>query len=293
MLSLFPSLDAGSPVNRSHPCNRGLVAWYLAGAAGHPSYFGGGRALDLCGRFHGTVTNATWDGPRGRRGGRGSLNFNGTSARVEIGDAAPLDLGTGDVTITCWVKLTGNDGSFRSFVTKYDEVDIAWAFQLCDATRSFAIGAGIEGSLLFNTRDQAIGYDAVAIDDDLWHHCGFGRRTINSDTTHDLWLDGKLVQTGTMTVQDLSGSAALWLGALAYTGGLQWTAGLIDDVRIQSAYVSIAEIYRESLLGYPSMLNRVRRGLLVNSAAAPPAGGGFKPYYDRGTIHVGRPLQVM
>src|SRR3990167_5559894 len=56
-------LNYGNPVNKKHSLNRGILSWWKV----LPQRFGGLRLIDLCGKFHGTLTNGTkWAGSMNR-----------------------------------------------------------------------------------------------------------------------------------------------------------------------------------------------------------------------------------
>ena len=66
---------------------------------------------------NGTITNATW-APSGKYGK--ALQFNGTSARVTIPDAASLHLTTG-MTLEAWVNPSTVNAKWRDVVYKGDD----------------------------------------------------------------------------------------------------------------------------------------------------------------------------
>ncbi len=106
-------LNAGSPVNKYNPLNRNLVNWWLVSPLNHPSYKGGSRLLDLCGRNHGTLINGvTWQGSSGRQGGRGSLLFDGVDDYVEMPlvNSGESYKPTGAMTISGWFLGRGAVG---------------------------------------------------------------------------------------------------------------------------------------------------------------------------------------
>jgi len=89
----------------------GLV--FAVDAANYESYPGSGTTwTDLAGTSNGTLTN----GPTFDSGNGGSIVFDGTNDLVDFGNI--LNLGTQDMTISSWVKLTSNPSGFISIVSK-------------------------------------------------------------------------------------------------------------------------------------------------------------------------------
>src|SRR5438045_3728680 len=78
------------PVNRSHPNNRGKVAWWKV----LPGLDGGRQFFDLIGQAHGALTNGpTWK-PTARAGGLGAIAFDGTDDYVAVANSPAIDLTT-------------------------------------------------------------------------------------------------------------------------------------------------------------------------------------------------------
>src|SRR4051812_27861308 len=98
------SIYYGQPVQPGHPLNRGLTAWYAA----LPWWKQGPRLRDLVNKNHGVLSPSTglptWRGARGRPGGYGCLEFNGTNHYVDLGSTW-LDV-SGEYTIACWINTT-------------------------------------------------------------------------------------------------------------------------------------------------------------------------------------------
>ncbi len=83
-------------------------------AANYESYPGSGTTwTDLADRNNGTLTN----GPTFDSGNGGSIVFDGSDDLVDFGTTV-LNLGTQDMTISSWVKLTSNPSGFISIVSK-------------------------------------------------------------------------------------------------------------------------------------------------------------------------------
>jgi hypothetical protein len=96
-------LNYGNPVNPLAPLNRGLVGWWL----NLPSRGKGNTVFDLCGKYHGTLTNGpTWSGALGRPGGFGAVTFDGSNDYITLG-VAPAALkftAISPFSISAWVR---------------------------------------------------------------------------------------------------------------------------------------------------------------------------------------------
>lgn len=249
------------PVEWAHPLNQGLVSWWLA----LPSLPRGNRWHDLTRRNPGTLTNGpTWQGARGRPGGWGSLNLNGSTQYVET-TAAVLPTAY-PMSMSCWFRTTNataanRDSFFLGSTTTAD--------QYC----GFQIGADHKAVYTLHGSLSCWVTGGVALNDGAWHHL---MGTSTDATTHSLYVDGKLV-SATVLGDGSSGTFPALnvasMGRLNYGGlGIQYFPGDVDDIRVYTRGLSAAAaLYAESLAGYPNALRRVRRAAW--SVPAAPGGG--------------------
>jgi len=107
-------IDMIQPVNRLHPANRGLVAWWmvLLGTSG------GRRFMDIYNPgpngLHGTLTNmdpATDFVPSSRLGSYGELDLDGVDDYIDFGDSQSTGITTGDISVFLWVFITNSQGN--------------------------------------------------------------------------------------------------------------------------------------------------------------------------------------
>ena len=113
-LNWYNTQNDKTVVNRDYETivTDGLV--FIVDAGFTPSYSTSGTTLyDLSGNgVEGTLTN----GPTFDSGNGGSIDFDGTDDLVDFGNI--LNLGTQDMTISSWVKLTSNPSGFISIASK-------------------------------------------------------------------------------------------------------------------------------------------------------------------------------
>src|SRR5690349_7933330 len=100
-------LHVGQPVNLSSPLNRCLAPWWMVLPLS-PFNIGGARTLDLCGKYHGTLTGGIWSG-QSRVGGYGSIFLNGVNEYATLSPPATAI----PLTISCWIRTTGTNGLYR------------------------------------------------------------------------------------------------------------------------------------------------------------------------------------
>src|SRR5690606_30479453 len=100
----------------------GLISWWMV----LPHWRGGLTWRDLCGRNHGTLTNmdppTDWVGPRGRPGGWGALDFDGSNDHVLVAHSNSFNVSS--LSVAAWVRasvggstrlIVNRDGSVRQF----------------------------------------------------------------------------------------------------------------------------------------------------------------------------------
>lgn len=249
-LSTIGSVDWSNPVNWSHSLNRGLVSWWLA----VPNRMGFGSVTwrDLCGRNHGTLTSmdpaTDWVGPRGRPGGWGALDFDGSDDHVLCADD-PFDLT--DMTILAWAQTATVTGIHR-IVGKGGCGGAQWQY-------IFGInGAAVEGATLQAAGSAHLIVSGGTVSIGVPYFSGM---TVGGDVL-TLYLNGVSVATDVTPsgTRHTSGTCALRIGGRG-DGAQDWS-GLIGDVRIYNRALSDAEVseyYDLSLRYCPGLLNRVRR----------------------------------
>ncbi len=192
--------------------------------------------------IEGTVTGGAWVSP-GWHGGGFCLEL-ADDAYVDLGNPASLNFGTGDWSITAWVKNTMTGTGDENKGTIYaNGGDNSGGHRY-----TLAISEVTEGVITLTTDDNATKLQATAttpVNDDEWHFV-VGMR---SGTSILVYTDG-LEEGSNTTVPagyDLSGTSQhdAYLGAITAndTSSLFKTYdGLIDDVRVFKRALSQAEI---------------------------------------------------
>jgi hypothetical protein len=213
--------SAGVTVTVSNtPVVAGLVAaWGFDDAAGTTASDSSGHNLT------GTVSNTAWT-TAGKFGG--ALAFNGTSSWVTVADNNLLDLTTG-MTLEAWVKPNSLSGWTNVIMKERGTTGLNYALYASDNTGQPPAGYVYRGSDI-----NAVGTTALAIG--AWTHLA---------TTYDganlrLYVNGALVRTRAVT-----GTLANTANPLRIGGDLPWGEyfnGLIDEVRVYSRALSLAEI---------------------------------------------------
>ena len=251
------AINLGQPVNRSAPLNRGLVAWWLA----IPQRMQGNRFLDLCGVSHGVLRSGPlWSSPLGRPGGLGSIFFDGVNDDI----LAPTISIAADISFSLWAKIVAYSG--QGFFIQKGPVNSQWALYY-------------DISFIRITGGSATTYSVAAPSNGVWHHFV---GTI-SGTTGTIYIDGISAGSGTITAI-ANGSGSICIGS--FDGGY-YISGNLDDVRLYNRILSASEawqLYNASRTGYRNELNRTRRPIAMEAAAAGAVGGSF---YGAGQFSLG------
>lgn len=244
MLKHLPILDAGSPVNKSHPLAKGLVSWWMVSPFGHPSFRGGNYLFDLMGKNRGTLTNGpTWQGALGRPGGHGSLKFDGVDDYVD----ATTSL-TEDFSFACWCERP--TGGLKGW---------PWVIGFADG---LLVNADGTLRVVFNTVGGDYSSTETIPSGQISHVL-----VTRAGTAATTYLNGKSVATGVV-------SATSWTGAYTRFGqrgdGAEYYAGSLDGLARWSRALSASEVfqfYEEQLRGCPNLLNiRSRTSWFLNAA---------------------------
>jgi len=252
-------LNLGSPANRSHPLNRGLVSWYMS----LPAQSRGLNVRDLFSHNLGTLTaSATWTN-RHQAGGYGSWTFGASGQRIAITESNSSLQFADTLTLSAWVRLdTGTS--------------FAQPCGYCQPSGStggygFYILTGI--NFFCSVYNGSYSTFSTFTADSKWHHIVGTYNRLAS--VLDIYVDG---------VKGVAGIGSSIPGAsLSYTscipaissqgGGFASWPGAVDDVRFYNRSLSASEIwalYDQSRRGYPEALNWIRTpGMLAQAAGAP------------------------
>jgi len=172
-----------------------------------------------------------------------ALEFDGVDDYVDCGNSDILNFGTGDWTVSAWIKTvqsgTGDENKGTIFANGGD--------QSGGIRYTLAVSETEEGIVTLTTDDDATKVQAtssVLVNDDAWHHV-VGMR---SGTDLIVYVDGVLDVTNTVPDgYDLSGTSQhnAYVGVITDNrdGSLSKSfAGLIDEVRIYDRALSAQEV---------------------------------------------------
>ncbi|NQV50263.1 MAG: DUF5011 domain-containing protein, partial [Candidatus Marinimicrobia bacterium] len=153
---------------------------------------------------------------------------------MEIADKPSLNIGTGDLAIVMWAKLTGASG----IETLLDKRDPSNGFK---GYVVYTINNGFVGAQI-NTGNNYLNWiSPINIADSQWHHIVF---TIDRDNTAGgyITVDGTQTYTFDPTgfVGDVNNAAPLRIGGR--NDGLENWVGCIDDVRLYNHAFTPTEI---------------------------------------------------
>jgi len=206
----------GTRLDRAHPLNRGLVAYW-------PFWEGGGSVVrDIAGQsMVGTLTNGpVWTG--GQFGQ--ALSFDGSDDFVNVGNTSS-SLYSGDFTLSVRVRLNAN-GNYPTIIDKRSAVSAGVNFAFNSNTRKLF--------LRLSTTDL-IGTAVIPLS--TWTHVS----AIRSGSTVKFYING--VQDGsdfTGNGGDFSNTNSMTFGGNLING--LYLTGLIDDVRVYNRALSAAEV---------------------------------------------------
>ncbi|MHC4143632.1 MAG: LamG-like jellyroll fold domain-containing protein [Planctomycetota bacterium] len=235
---------------------------------------GGTTTADVSGNGNdGTLNAPKWDA--GKFGS--ALNFDGVDDYVDLGNPPILDFGTGDFTVSAWVKTTvpagetvfGNGGDNSGGIRIRLYIDSSTGELLLDDDS--------------NKHDPG---GSIPVTDGQWHNIV----GIRKGNTLRLYVDGVedpgVTSHGESTLPanyDLSGTSQhnAYIGCLtAHDSGqlIKFFGGLIDDVALWSRALSIEEV------GY------LWNGGAGNPVDVAPAGQATNPHPDDGQTDVPRDM---
>jgi hypothetical protein len=263
-LAGYSRLNYGQPVNRAQPLNCGLVGWWLV----LPQWRGGLAWRDLVKRHNATLTALAtadaWQGPCGRPGGWGSLDFDGTDGTAVVSYHPRIAVAVGNFTVSCWIRPEAANWGTGQYRTIFDSEDRHLSMFLdAGAANGYFYGVGQFG-------DGGTFSETWVVNE--WQHFAWTR----------LGIACVLYRNGRQVAQ-FDGNAYVtnardWhIGGNPSGSGVFWD-GKQDDVRLYNRWLSgaeVRELYSRSLRGQDGLLSRTRRPVYF-APAAPP--GGFVPY---------------
>jgi len=193
-----------------------------------------------------------------------ALSFDGVNDRVDVPDAASLDLSTG-MTMEAWVKPTTNAG-WRTALMKERGANLLYAL--------YASNGVAPNAENFTTAENAVNAPAAkALALNAWTHLA----STYDGTTLRLFVNGEQVATKAATGAMPNTTGALRIGGNAPWG--EYFSGLIDEVRVYNRALSVSEIETEMKIpvGSPTPLD----------SEPPSAPGNLKATGSLGKVTLG------
>ena len=212
---MFVSL---APSRQATAANAGLVAAYGFDEGS------GTSVTDQSGNgLNGMVSGTTW-AATGKYGK--ALQFNGTSATVNVPNAASLDLTTG-LTLEAWVDPSTVNGNWRDVIYKGND---NYYLEATSSNASKPDGGLIAGG------SYADAYGTAALPANSWSYL---TETYDGSNVR-LYVNGSLVATTARTGSIATSTNQLQIGGDSLWG--QYFAGLIDEVRIYNTALTATQI---------------------------------------------------
>ena len=211
--------------------------------------FDEGDARDTWGNNDGTVSGATYQNKAlGNCVYGGCYSFNGTTDYIDCGNNKSLSMGTGDQTISMWVKFDDifNSGT-QILINNRTNTSPSPGIRLFKGSLSSKIYFQINDSENTDSIENYIAY----IKDINWHYLTV---VINRDAGATAYVDSipsGLVSNITARQGDIQNSSSTRIGT---TFGAYFLKGLVDDVRIYNATLSSSQIKKEYIAGLNSLL---------------------------------------
>ncbi|MEK7953149.1 PQQ-dependent sugar dehydrogenase [Luteolibacter soli] len=203
----------------------------------------------VAGATTGTVGSAVTTGVAGIAGNAYRFNNNANQAGiVDMGNASffPAITGSGALTISAWVKTTDTTGNRTTAVFAGDNT-------VANVYADLGVAAGQAGFLgSASARNRPVGAAAAQqtgifsspavppVNDGAWHHLAM---TVNvSAAKLELWVDGTLANTQTMTATNLPVFNNFEIGRLGRAAPTDPFDGTIDDVQVYNEALSAEKV---------------------------------------------------
>jgi hypothetical protein len=199
--------------------------------------------------FVDSTTSALW--VPGRNGH--ALSFSGGGY---VDATALFAFGTGDFTISVWVKTSAATGNL---LTEVDGTTGYWSLIFYNSSFIFQNS---------NTSANLYSVSATSILDNRWHQITVCRR----GTSHSVYFDARSQAAPVTDTNDYNRTSTMRMGS-GYYGAF---TGLIDDIRIYKRALSASEIMQSFKGASPLVpLNRP----YFNSPTAPPPAGNTTNFF--------------
>jgi len=225
------------------PAPAGLVAAYAFDEGS------GTTVADKSGNnLTGTINGAAWTA-----GGKynSALSFNGTSAYVDLGNPALLQL-TGSMTVSAWVNAAANPPDDGQIVAKSNDAS-GWQFKTTPDTGPETFGIAVSPTATGHAQRYTTTVRAL----NTWYYvAGVYDATAKTLSTYVNGVLNNGTLSGTVAATQVNAAVNVNIGRRLTTGttGGFYFNGLIDEVRIYNRALSQAEIQADmnTPLGTPT-----------------------------------------
>ena len=183
----------------------------------------------------GRLTQETWNAPASR-----GVLLNGTTDYVQAVNSAVGNVGTGDFTVSAWIKITGLNGTNQNVVAKRGVTGNSSFYDLYVTNSGY-----LAAEVCSNTSGaNYLSYQETTkiVNNSAWHQVAMVR---HADVI-SLYVDGALAgssPTGTgVGTANLSNSSPLVFGSLLPYGTTYSMKGIGDELRLYPRALTAAEI---------------------------------------------------
>lgn len=258
---LSTTLNTGSPINRAHPCMRGILSrWkHLTGR------FGGPRFIDLCGTANLVHTALPKAIGGGRRGGFGARNYVLASTQYSQASAAasaPHYLAASQMTLAAWIRPADLTSSQTIMCCATNGSAIYWMLEI----------GRTDNKITYLNNSVAVHLtSAASITAGVWTHVVLVRTGTAGAWNLELFLNGKSDATAS-TAANPDGTASAQTALAVLSGFGFYYSGDIDDACVWGRALSAGEVrafYNASSLRRDPTLAWVRRPVVIGAPVAP------------------------
>lgn len=242
-------LDHASPINWNSPLNRGLLRWWLC----LPDRNRGNVWRDLTRRNDATIKGATVAGSRGRPGGWGCYQYNGTSNAAQTAAINLSSVSTLTVSFWLWWDAYGTN----------DDLTLETSANANSNLGAFFIDPNMGGSsdvlIVVNTNGtnfSGVQFARTNASATAWNHWVVCMdRNAGAQQVTAVYINGRSISlSNTFTNTGSSGGFGNydWNFMARNNGALLQGAGKLDDVRIYNRVLMSSEVkeqYRDAARG--------------------------------------------
>jgi hypothetical protein len=166
-------------------------------------------------------TSATVKGVTGN-----AIRFDGNATYISVPHAASLNLGSGDFTISTWVRFNSFSVSSQQIISKYDGMHIEQT--------GYEIQTTNWNELLYTTNengDSGWVIDSTVFEENSWYHLTYTRENGIITTYRNGIIDTIVTDIPVLNVDN---THELRFGRDAYVNEMEYLNGIVDETRISA-----------------------------------------------------------